>query len=127
MSENEKKNVNEMGADEMLAAYREEHGDERPCADPRMGSTEGRRKDGIEELLDTLKDARAEAEKAADERLRREGRDSLAIGGVCCLGVVSLLAAAWTGVWVPVALGLGICLSAAGGILIYRGMVVLRG
>ena len=62
-----------------------------------------------------------------DKRLRREAKASLAIGGLCGLGVVSLLAAACTGVWVPVALGLGVCLSAAAGILVYRGMVVMLG
>jgi hypothetical protein len=62
-----------------------------------------------------------------EERLRREAKVSLAIGGLCGLGVVSLLAAACTGVWVPVALGIGVCLSAAAGILVYRGMVVMLG
>jgi hypothetical protein len=62
-----------------------------------------------------------------EERLRREAKVSLAIGGLCAMGVVSLIGAAVSGVWVPVAVGLGVCLSGAAGILVYRGMVVMLG
>lgn len=82
--------------------------------------------EGFEGFLELM---HREAEKHKDEvdkRIRREAKDSLMLGGLCGLGVVSLIVAAVTGVWVPVAVGLGVCLSGAAGALVYRGLAVLR-
>lgn len=75
--------------------------------------------EGFEGLLELM-------HRETEKRIRREAKDSLMLGGLCGLGVVSLIVAAVTGVWVPVAVGLGVCLSGAAGTLAYRGLVVLR-
>lgn len=82
--------------------------------------------EGFEGFLELM---HREAEKHKDEvdkRIRREAKDSLMLGGLCALGVVSLIVAAVTGVWAPVAVGLGMCLSGAAGALVYRGWAVMR-
>lgn len=83
-------------------------------------------KDPIAELLETERKRLEERKREAELKLRREAKGSLALGGLCGLGVASLLAAASTGYWIPVAVGLGICLSGAAAILLYRGWVVLH-
>ena len=131
MSENMKNPAVEQetngGIDELVVAA---FGEQAAGVDPRA-QVENRRDEtgrgGFDDLL-TAMEKGVEAHRAkVEERLRREAKASLAVGGLCGLGVVSLLAAACTGVWVPVALGLGVCLSAAAGILVYRGMVVMLG
>lgn len=52
-------------------------------------------------------------------RLRR-GRDRLYLGLLCSLGVVSLIGAWISGIWEPVGLGLGICLTGGAAVLLYQ-------
>ena len=102
-------------------------GEIRENGDPSM--TQCRNPDETEGFEGFLELMHREAEKHQDEidkRLRREAKDSLMLGGLCALGVVSLIVAAVTGVWVPVAVGLGMCLSGAAGALVYRGWAVMR-
>ena len=94
--------------------------------DPSMTHRDQDETEGFEGFLERM---RREAEKHQGEikkRLRREAKDSIMLGGLCALGVVSLIGAAVTGVWVPVAVGLGACLSGAAGALVYRGWAVMR-
>ena len=81
---------------------------------------------GFEGFLERMHREMEEHQGEIDKRLRREAKDSLMLGGLCALGVVSLIGAAVSGVWVPVAVGLGVCLSGAAGALVYRGWAVMR-
>ena len=105
-------------------------GAEAAGADP-GAQVENRRDDagraGVDGLMAVFEQEAKAHHAMVDKRLRREAKASLAIGGLCGLGVVSLIGAAVSGVWVPVAVGLGVCLSGAAGILVYRGMVVMLG
>lgn len=120
------------GIDELVRAAFGENavdldGEIRENGDPSM--TQHRNQDETEGFEGFLELMHREAEKHQGEiekRLRREAKDSLMLGGLCGLGVVSLIVAAVTGVWVPVAVGLGVCLSGAAGALVYRGWAVLR-
>lgn len=134
-------NVNEVDVTEVVAAARKKEAD---TAGERVWITEsgtpvkagGRfdrgmkrnpaRGTGMEDLLDAMKLAAEEQNKQARRKARQMGWDSIWLGGLCALGVVSLVAAAVTGVWIPVAVGLGVCLSGAAAVLVYRGLVVLR-
>ena len=136
MSEIEKNEAVEQeqngGIDELVRAVFGENavdldGEIRENGDP--STTRHRNQDETEGFEGFLELMHREAEKhqgEIDKRLHREAKDSLMLGGLCCLGVVSLIVAAVTGVWVSVAVGLGMCLSGAAGALVYRGLVVLR-
>ena len=82
--------------------------------------------DGFEGFLELMHRAAEKRQDEIEKRIRREAKDSIMLGGMCALGVVSLIVAAVTGVWVPVAVGLGVCLSGAAGARVYRGLVVMR-
>lgn len=123
------------GIDELVrAAFGEgavgldgENRENRENGDPSV--TRHRNQDETEGFEGFLELMHREAEKHKDEvdkRIHREAKDSLMLGGLCALGVVSLIVAAVTGVWVPVAVGLGVCLSGAAGALVYRGLAVIR-
>jgi hypothetical protein len=115
------------GIDELVVAA---FGAEAAGVDPRA-QEKIRRDDagraGFDGLMAMLEKEAEEHYGKAEKLTRREAKASLAIGGLCALGVVSLIGAAVSGVWVPVAVGLGVCLSGAAGILAYRGMVVMLG
>ena len=120
--------VNERDAVAVVAAYREKQAEQEngPGAEqvrerPWMG-----RPGGLPSFQDELARVGAELEAEEKRRLRREGMDSLYLGLLCGLGVVSLVGAWISGHWEPVALGLGICLSGGAAVLLYRATVVLR-
>lgn len=131
MSENMKNPAVEQetngGIDELVVAA---FGEQAAGVDPRA-QVENRRDDagraGVDGLMAVFEQEAKAHNAMVDKRLRREAKASLAVGGLCGLGVVSLIGAAVSGVWVPVAVGLGVCLSGAAGILVYRGMVVMLG
>lgn len=119
------------GIDEMVRAVFGESavdldGEIRENGDPCMTNRNQDETEGFGGFLELM---RREAEKrrsVIDKRRRREAKDSLMLGGLCVLGVVSLIGAAVSGVWVPVAVGLGVGLSGAAGALVYRGWAVMR-
>ena len=131
MSENNEIKSNEAveqngGIDELVKAA---FGEGAVGLDGETGETDLRDETETEGFEGFLELMHREAEKHKDEvdkRIRREAKDSMMLGGMCGLGVVSLIVAAVTGVWVPVAVGLGVCLSGAAGALVYRGLAVLR-
>lgn len=120
------------GIDEMVrAAFGEGavglDGEIRENGDPSMAKHQNQDETEDEDFLERMYRAAEEHRNVVEKRIRREAKDSLMLGGLCGLGVVSLIVAAVTGVWVPVAVGLGVCLSAAAGALVYRGLAVMRG
>ena len=124
------RNVNEMDAAELLEQVQAEERNRGPEADEHCGEAVHPYRVVYENpSLARMKQrwAQIEAEEEQEKaKLRRDGKDSLYLGLLCALGVASLVGAAVTGVWEPVALGLGICLSGAAGILLYRARVALR-
>ena len=115
------------GIDELVGAV---FGKEAVGLGDETGKTHLRDRDetgGFEGFLERMHREMEAHRDEVDKRLRREAKASLAVGGLCGLGVGSLIGAAVSGVWVPVAVGLGVCLSGAAGILVYRGMVVMLG
>lgn len=124
------RNVNEMDAAELLEQVQAEERNRTPEEDEHCGEAARPHRVVYEDpSLARMKQRRAQIEaedKREKAKLRRDGKDSLYLGLLCALGVASLVGAAVTGVWEPVALGLGICLSGAAGILLYRARVVLR-
>ena len=135
MSEIEKNEAVEQeqngGIDELVRAVFGENavdldGEIRENGDPSMTHRNQDETEGFEGFLELMHREAEKHQGEIDKRLHREAKDSLMLGGLCGLGVVSLIVAAVTGVWVPVAVGLGVCLSGAAGALVYRGLVALR-
>ena len=105
------------GIDELVRAVFGENavdldGEIRENGDP--STTQHRNQDETEGFEGFLERMHREAEKHKDEvdkRIRREAKGSLMLGGLCCLGVVSLIVAAVTGGWDPLPWGWA-CVSA---------------
>ena len=119
------------GIDEMVRAVFGENavdldGEIMENGDPGMTCRDRDETGGFEGFLERMHREMEAHQDEVDKRLRREAKMSLAVGGLCGLGVVSLIGAAVSGVWVPVAVGLGVCLSGAAGALVYRGWAVMR-
>lgn len=97
MSDFEKKDIDEMDAAEMLQKHREEH----PVEDPTEGQSDG----GWDwEMTAKFKGSGERRHR----RHRRQGWEAFGLGLLSCVTVLACTAAAITGIWKPIVVGIAV-------------------